>query len=307
MVDGGGWSMSTLTIILTTLLAAGGIDPDAPAPPGGIDLAELDAAFAGTEPVHEISAPAPPPEARIDALGVPVVNRLDEDGTYATWTLILRHENGRVTLAYESGGNLDLLRRAHAAVEQARLTRRRVTVRGLNGPEDVLLMDRLTVAAAGRPALTLDTDAGDPLEDAILEAEAAEAATPPIDLDPVRTTRADLDRRDGVMVKIEGVPEANAFKHGNGQGVWNVLVRLDGGVLLAYESGENIDRLSRLAAVVDLAVQERRPMAFVGRYDKGMQVVLLSAIEPAPGLQLLTDIGEAGFGLVRGPGGGPVI
>jgi len=248
-----------------------------------------------------VAATAPPPldmalpspaalaDERVTTQGVPVVNRLDDDGTYVTWSLILRHENGRTTLAYESGGNRDLLKRAHAAVESARLLRRRVTVEGLCGPQAVILVERIVV---GRDAFVTDQD--DPLEDAILEAEAIEALQPNSDIDAVPTRIADLDGANGRMVKIAGTPIANVFKHTNGQGIWNVLLSDGAATVLAYESGENVDQLSRLAALVDLALAEKRPLAFVGRYDREQQVLELSLIEMPNGVRYLTDLGEAG-------------
>ena len=93
-----------------------------------------------------VSTPLPGEDgAFLHLEGVPLVNRFQDDGRYATWSLILRSAEGRAVLVYESGGNIDLLRRAHAAVEWARILSQAVSVEGALDPQGTLLLERLKV------------------------------------------------------------------------------------------------------------------------------------------------------------------
>jgi hypothetical protein len=289
--------MNTTLIVATGLLLSGGPRPLESGPPSAPLPRAISTPYAGIGAIEVLpdASPGPLPaliDERVTVQGVPVVNRLDEDGVYATWSLLLRQEDGRIVRVYESGGNLALLVEARAAVEAARMARRPVTVDGLLSEEGLVLAERLSVPQVDGAVRTFLTDRDDPKRDAAVEAQAHEVAfhRPFADATPVAILN--LDRFDGEIVKVSGVPVANVFKHQNGQGVWNVLVKSGEDAVLGYESGENIDQLNRLAALVDLAVSDGAAISLVGRYDRQNQLIDLTWIGTPDGGRRLTDLGE---------------
>ncbi len=218
--------------------------------------------------------------------GVPLVNRLVEDGEYATWDLILRLPDGSFLPVHEGGSNIPLLKEAHAYVELALNLGKTVVVRGKIDPLGFIALTKIDFGE-GRIILT---DRGEFREAEGIPAE-PEAAPQDYRAFEIRKLFEDANLT-GQAVEVRGIPVASKFSFEKGVGVWNLLIAADDLILLSYESGSNVDLMSRLAALGELAQQTKDTLTLRGHYDGEARILNLREIVMPDGRVFDTDLGD---------------
>lgn len=228
---------------------------------------------------------APGANQPMEVQGVPVVNRLVQDESFATWDLILRLADGSFLPVHESGLNLKVLTEARAYAELALNLGKQVSVRGRIDPLGFLKLDQVDFDE-GHGYLT---DRGEAKEVEI----PAQVKADTISYQQVAIGKLLEDKSlQGQAVEVKGIPAASKFEFHQGVGVWNLLISGKEMILLAYESGYNIDILSRLAALGELARQTGQELTLQGHYDAEAQILNLRHIMTPDGRVFDTDMGD---------------